>query len=505
MVALSVKTKSFFTTIEALRRLTGTEEFINMLFNIILLLNLLRVIQCTSLHPRLALLTGTLTHAWDDLWHTAILTCLLMLCFAGIGTWRFGNTLEGFGSFERTLQTEFEMLFGGFPEAWSNDPQLPRELQAFVVLYLMVLFLLVLNFLLAIIVEAYMKVREQQDELATEGMFQDDIYSCIAGGVLRIANGWPDRRALGEELEQWTARISVGYKDLLNSNLFSGPDSVISFLMYYGNLSASSGGFLEPPKLTKWGRPPGESNEFTARGLDEKGACVVNWLNRKIQRANGYRLKPLREVLEDSLEVVAERRRKQLTGLGLRTDLTDRERKERGMMLTKQADEIENLLMRERQPSPVSPGYDCLRGPLTDEDKGHVFKNKKEEILVESTGNINEDVMRQINRQAQDIHAVKFATDRILQLLNEMNIHEGKRASETAQAISSRPSSPRVQQDHAFMPQNAVESKIFGHNSGPEPPSRKRAVNGDVQNTQISAVGFCFAEGCVGGSTYLCH
>ena len=34
--------------------------------------------------------------------------------------------------------------------------------QAFVVLYLMVLFLLVLNFLLAIIVEAYMKVRQQQ-------------------------------------------------------------------------------------------------------------------------------------------------------------------------------------------------------------------------------------------------------------------------------------------------------------------------------------------------------
>ena len=33
-------------------------------------------------------------HFADDLWHTALLTCLLMLCFAGIGTWRFGNTME---------------------------------------------------------------------------------------------------------------------------------------------------------------------------------------------------------------------------------------------------------------------------------------------------------------------------------------------------------------------------------------------------------------------------
>jgi hypothetical protein len=37
--------------------------------------------------------------------------------------------LQEFGSFERTLQTEFEMLFGGFSENWANDPMLPRELQ----------------------------------------------------------------------------------------------------------------------------------------------------------------------------------------------------------------------------------------------------------------------------------------------------------------------------------------------------------------------------------------
>ncbi len=84
-----------------------------------------------------------------------------MLCFAGIGTWRFGNRLEAFSDMERTLQTEFQMLLeGGLPEMWAQDPQLTRELQTFSVLYMMILFLLILNFLLAIIVEAYMKVRE---------------------------------------------------------------------------------------------------------------------------------------------------------------------------------------------------------------------------------------------------------------------------------------------------------------------------------------------------------
>ena len=45
----------------------------------------------------------------------------------------------------------------------------------------MVLFLLVLNFLLAIIVEAYMKVRESIESLNTEGEFFHDIWGAITG------------------------------------------------------------------------------------------------------------------------------------------------------------------------------------------------------------------------------------------------------------------------------------------------------------------------------------
>lgn len=48
----------------------------------------------------------------DDLFHTAMLTTILMLCFAGIGTWRFGSEYEHYADFETTLQTEFELLFG---------------------------------------------------------------------------------------------------------------------------------------------------------------------------------------------------------------------------------------------------------------------------------------------------------------------------------------------------------------------------------------------------------
>ena len=70
-----------------------------------------------------------------------------MLCFAMIGTWRFGSEYDIYGSFETSLQTEFELLFGEFQEGWTDN----RDMAAFNVIYLMAIFLLVLNFLLAII------------------------------------------------------------------------------------------------------------------------------------------------------------------------------------------------------------------------------------------------------------------------------------------------------------------------------------------------------------------
>jgi hypothetical protein len=49
-------------------QLIETDSYLDSFCSVILFVSLLRVIQCTSLHPRLALLTGTLDHALDDLW-----------------------------------------------------------------------------------------------------------------------------------------------------------------------------------------------------------------------------------------------------------------------------------------------------------------------------------------------------------------------------------------------------------------------------------------------------
>lgn len=126
---------------------------------------------------------------------------------------------------------------------------------------------------------------------------------------------------------------------------------------------------------------------------------------------------------------------------------------------------------------------------------------QREEDVIQS-GDTNDYVMRQISKQAQDIRTVKLATDRILQMLHGMSgqwersngaaFGSGKREGVADQASSSRPTSPTVRQGlDEFMPQNAVESKLFGGEVVPEPPIRRNTPNGPngpVANSHISAV-----------------
>jgi uncharacterized membrane protein YfbV (UPF0208 family) len=207
-VPLETKMARFFENVEKLQNFIQSENYNNILCNVIVTVNLLRMVQFTSLHPRLAMLTGTVLNALDDLWHTAILTTLLMLSFAGLGNWRFGDRLEPFENVESTLQLEWEMLFGALPANWGVDKQLTRELQLWTVLYLMLVFLLILNFLLAIIVEAYMKVREGIDASETESEFFTDVYFTLDSTYRRILFGWPAPARLGEVMEyQWATSI----------------------------------------------------------------------------------------------------------------------------------------------------------------------------------------------------------------------------------------------------------------------------------------------------------
>ncbi len=224
------KKETFFENVIEMIRLMNQDEAIDSFLNFTLLLLLIRVIQCTSIHPRLALLTGTVSKAADDFMHTALLIILIMGCFAGIGTWRFGGYRPEFATWEVTMQTQFMWMIGAVGENWADN----TDLQAFTVLFLMVMFLLVLNFVLAIIVEAYMGVRKANEECVIEMDFFSDIITTGYAYVLGTIHNWPSNRLLGLYLQGINAKFHVTFWDLHRSGLFPTQKSMETFINFYG-------------------------------------------------------------------------------------------------------------------------------------------------------------------------------------------------------------------------------------------------------------------------------
>lgn len=215
-ITLTTKKATFFGLVQQILTLISEEQSMGTFANWILLVSMLRIVQATGLHPRLGILTGTVRNALDDLMHAGVLILLVNFCLAAMGYWRFGGQREDFGNLDATFSTSLEMLLGALPEGWASN----SELQLYIIIFVAIVFFLVQNFLLAIIVEAYMTVRGEYVAQETEEQFPIDVYNTFIGHAKALWYGWPLPLVLGREIEKWESRYSVTYKDLLATGLF---------------------------------------------------------------------------------------------------------------------------------------------------------------------------------------------------------------------------------------------------------------------------------------------
>ena len=122
---------------------------------ILMFLMLIRLVAALSVHPRVSLITGTLMNSGDDLAHFVFLFLVKFVTLSAIGTWAFGADYPEYRTLGTTFMTQWVNLIGGsVPGGYETDWRL--GLYGFI--FIIIGFLMLLNFLLAIIVEAYMKV-----------------------------------------------------------------------------------------------------------------------------------------------------------------------------------------------------------------------------------------------------------------------------------------------------------------------------------------------------------
>eukprot|EP00746_Dinoflagellata_sp_MGD_P039561 gnl/MRDRNA2_/MRDRNA2_19543_c0_seq1.p1 gnl/MRDRNA2_/MRDRNA2_19543_c0~~gnl/MRDRNA2_/MRDRNA2_19543_c0_seq1.p1 ORF type:complete len:949 (+),score=147.50 gnl/MRDRNA2_/MRDRNA2_19543_c0_seq1:147-2849(+) len=135
--------------------LYGQLKFIASLYPVVLVLRLFKAFQA---QPRLSIVTRTLMHCGTDVAHFTVVFGAVFCCLAIMGMSLFGREIDDFSTFPRALTQCFVILMGDFDVEAMWEVGRPMATLWFAVFMVFVL-LIMLNMLLAIIMDAYSEVK----------------------------------------------------------------------------------------------------------------------------------------------------------------------------------------------------------------------------------------------------------------------------------------------------------------------------------------------------------
>jgi cytochrome b561 len=196
-ITFSDKVSRFFRAAQTLKDTTDQHANLTSFGFAILILMLFRVFKSTAVHPRIALLTSSIVKAIQDLWHFGLLLVLVFLFFAMTACWMFADQYEEYEDLGAALITQFALMVrGDTPNDFEKNPALIFH----IVFSTVLVYFIMLNFLLAIVVEAYMAVRRDLQANQVSSDFITDLASTLYRTGVAIAGGWPSRRDLANAL-----------------------------------------------------------------------------------------------------------------------------------------------------------------------------------------------------------------------------------------------------------------------------------------------------------------
>jgi len=126
---------------------------------------LLRFILYLTFHPRLAMISETLRHGWDDFVHFALVFSSFLLGFAFLFCLAFGTNFYYASSYPRSLFIQFVFLMGTWDIPQTNSADEWLLVGGFFTIFGLIMFFTGLFFVLAFIQGAYGKYSEQVKRL----------------------------------------------------------------------------------------------------------------------------------------------------------------------------------------------------------------------------------------------------------------------------------------------------------------------------------------------------
>jgi len=148
----------------------------------------------------------------DDLFHFAISFLLIFLMMGVMAYWMFGTKVPDFDSPNKALYMQFRMVAGDFDFlANEDDPGLLFMIYA--ITFVVLVFMILLNFFLAIVVDGFVTVKNFVKEDESDNNFGIDLVLV----TMRLINTWrgvyPNARALRQYMQdKLEEKLSISIK-----------------------------------------------------------------------------------------------------------------------------------------------------------------------------------------------------------------------------------------------------------------------------------------------------
>jgi hypothetical protein len=234
----------FFTELDMIYQFVFTAEYMRMASFFNALLVLIALFVSTKTHPRIALLVSTVAECYDDLFHFLLLWAIIYFSFGIMATIIFGAKYEAFKDTTTTVGiTQLDMMIGGLeyvPEDFAAD----TLLMIYISCFFMVLFFFMLNFMLSIVVEAYLRVKRAIEDQETEQNFIMDMASVLHLMVRSKVDKWPDAEQVNDTLAECSSLMTINVDTLAKVDPEWPRSSRVRYVKYYERYD-----FLKPKKV----------------------------------------------------------------------------------------------------------------------------------------------------------------------------------------------------------------------------------------------------------------
>eukprot|EP00386_Alphamonas_edax_P010345 GDKI01033488.1.p1 GENE.GDKI01033488.1~~GDKI01033488.1.p1 ORF type:complete len:464 (+),score=113.31 GDKI01033488.1:1-1392(+) len=195
----------------------------------------IRFILYMAAHPRIAILVNTVREAMDELFHFAITFIMLFLVLAFLGYWVIGPDNPDYGEFSASLYRHMKMLLGDYD--WP-DKQADVFFMIHHITFVIVVFFILLNFFLAIIVDAFGTVKSGVEDCVVEQNIVLDVYDIFfRKAIMAYRYGWPDTEQVLLEVDRDIQDNWFTVNELAGLQCFNSTHAHVAdmFFKYYRN------------------------------------------------------------------------------------------------------------------------------------------------------------------------------------------------------------------------------------------------------------------------------